>query len=66
MAFVLVQAAVNSSVVKLTRAVTQALESERLRVEVGIDAEDVEDDTWRGPIVASANDHTIADDEEEL
>ncbi|KAI3482061.1 hypothetical protein L1887_55325 [Cichorium endivia] len=65
-AFELVETRVDLGVVELLGTFGDGLEHERLGVDLGIDAEDVEHDTWRGTVVAAADDHAVADEEEEL
>ena len=61
-----VEAGINFAVVESLCALADRLEKQRLRVELRINAQDVENDTRSRAIVATTDDVAIADDEDEL
>ena len=61
-----VEAGINFAVVESLCALADRLEEQRLRVELRINAQDVENDTRSRAIVATTDDVAIADDEDEL
>ena len=66
MALEFVEAGIYFAVVESLCALADRLEEQRLRVELRINAQDVENDTRSRAIVATADDVAIADDEDEL
>ena len=66
MALEFVEAGIYFAVVEGLCALADRLEEQRLRVELRINAQDVENDTRSRAIVATTDDVAIADDEDEL
>ena len=66
MTFELVETGVDLAVVESLHTLSNRLHPERLRIQLRVDAKDVEDDAGCGAVVASTNNVTVADDEDEL
>jgi len=62
----LVQSRVDLSVIELSRPFANRFEQQRLRIEFGIDPENVENDTRRRPVVTATDNVAVADDEDQL
>ena len=62
----LIETGVNFTVVDLPRAFTDRLEQKRLRIELGINTEDIKDDTRSCAIVTGTNDVSVTDEEHKL
>lgn len=61
-----VESSVDLPHVVLLLTFSEREEAERFRIEVGIDSEDVEDDSRRGSVVSGSDDHSVAEDDDEL
>ena len=66
MSFEFIQTGVNLAIIQRLGTLTNRLEQQRLRVQLRIHSEDVEDDSGRGPIVAGSDDVTITNDEQQF
>ena len=62
----LVQSRVDLSVIELSRPFANRFEQQRLRIEFGIDPENIENDTRRRPVVTATDNVAVADDEDQL
>ena len=62
----LVETGIHLSVIDCTGTFPDGLEKQRLWVEFGIHAKDIEDDPGRWLFVPAADDHAVADDEQKL
>lgn len=62
----LVETGIHLSVIDCTRAFPDRLEKQGLRIEFGINAKNVKDNSGRWLFIAAANDQSVADDKKEF
>lgn len=63
MTFKFIKSGVNLAVIQLFTTLTDASEHQRLRVERGVNTEDIENDPRCGAIVSTTDDIAVADEE---
>lgn len=62
----LIQPRVHLSVIELLGSLPDGFKQKRLRIQLGVDSEDVEHDPRRRAVVPASNDVAVAEDEHEL
>ena len=63
MTFKFIKSGVDLAVIQLFTALSDAPEHQWLRVERRVNAENIESDTWCGPIISTTDDVAVADEE---
>lgn len=61
-----IQSRIDLAIVQCPISLTNTLEQQRLRVQLGVDSKNVQHDSRSGTIISTTDDVAIADDEDEL
>lgn len=66
MPFELIQTRIDFAIIELPRSFADRFEKEGFWVKFGINTKKIQNNTWRGSIISTSNDISIADDEQEF